>query len=136
MQGWLAAPLTSFICPVLLFALSRGTPILAEGIAVARSVCFWLLGFFLGKLKSVRFAFLATGLDAVQRLEQKKSRSIFLASAGAEFRRVGVTNGGRHKTSRTQCQNYTNGDDWHMAGENQDARILCCRAHAYCKPFC
>ena len=72
MQGWLAAPLTSFICPVLLFALSRGTPILAEGIAVARSVCFWLLGFFLGKLKSVRFAFLATGLDAVQRLEQKK----------------------------------------------------------------
>ena len=30
------------------------------------------LGLFMGKLKLVRFAFLATGLDAVQRLEQKK----------------------------------------------------------------
>ena len=32
---------------------------------------FLFLGLFLGKLKSVRFACLATGLDAVQRLEQR-----------------------------------------------------------------
>ena len=45
-------------------ALFRGTPILARGIGVARFVVGFVLSFVL--------CFWATGLDAVQRLEQKK----------------------------------------------------------------
>ena len=56
-------------------ALSRGTPILAGGIGVARFLCCGFVVVFLvlmGNFKSVRFAFHAIGLDAVQCLEQKK----------------------------------------------------------------
>ena len=76
-QGWLAAPLT-LTCPMV-FSCARGTPILAGGIGVARLVagvvfCFVVVCLF-GQVFVSAFACNATGLDAVQRLEQKKSRS-------------------------------------------------------------
>ena len=54
----------------------RGTPILAVGIGVARFCVLGLLCFCFGLwaiFMSVCFAFHATGLDAVQRLEPKKT---------------------------------------------------------------
>ena len=58
-----------------MFLCVRGTRILAGGIGVARLVVGAGFGFgfcCLKKLKSVCFACHATGLDAVQRLEQKE----------------------------------------------------------------
>ena len=74
-QGWLAAPLTY----LLLFFVGRSFPRDSNPgwgdwrrslfvFWVCCGFCFVLLAIF----KSVRFAFHATGLDAVQRLEQKK----------------------------------------------------------------
>ena len=71
-QGWLAAPLT-LTCP-LVFSCARGTPILAGGIGVARFVAgsVFCVVCLLGQDFVSAFACNATGLDAVQRLEQKK----------------------------------------------------------------
>ena len=73
-QGWLAAPLTySLLWFVGRRVLRDSNPGWGDwrrsfGFLVVFLLCFGLWAIF----KSVRFAFLATGLDAVQRLEQKK----------------------------------------------------------------
>ena len=66
----LACRPADFSCPVLFCRFSRGTPILAGGIGVARSI---VVGFVsclvLGQIEVSAIAILATGLNAVQRLE-------------------------------------------------------------------
>ena len=75
-QGWLAAPLTLF----LLWSVGRLVPRDSNpgwGDWRRSFLVFWVrCGFwflFWAISKSVRFAFHATGLDAVQRMEQKKA---------------------------------------------------------------
>ena len=72
----LACRPADFVLPICLWSPFRGTPILAGGIGVAR---FLFSGFVLfvlvrclGNINVSVFACHATGLDAVQRLEQKK----------------------------------------------------------------
>ena len=78
-QGWLAAPLT-YLLPCFDFRLVPRDSNPGWGDWRRSFVVCWV-GFFLwfglwAIFKSVRFAFLATGLDAVQRLEPKKKLSL------------------------------------------------------------
>ena len=57
----------------MVFSCARGTPILAGGIGVARLVAGAVFCCLSGQVYVSVFACNATGLDAVRRLEQKKS---------------------------------------------------------------
>ena len=72
----LACRPADIVLPICLWSRFRGTPILAGGIGVARFLwCGFVLFvlFLLGNIYVSAFACHVTGLDAVQRLEQKKS---------------------------------------------------------------
>ena len=70
-QGWLAAPLTSFICSVFVRLVPRDSnPGWGDW---RRSFgLFLFVGFVYEQIEVSAIVFLATGLDAVQRLEQKQ----------------------------------------------------------------
>ena len=74
LQGYIAAPLTFYCSFWWVASLSRdsnpGWGDWRRSLCGLGLVVFFVL--FLGNFKSVRFACHATGLDAVQRLEQKK----------------------------------------------------------------